>query len=183
MVRGQLRLRIGVMNVKNGFTLVEMLITLVVAAILIGLAVPGYFNLVQNNHVIATVNKLSASLNYARMEAIKRGEQVSVCSAASSALNSCGTAAQWGQGWVVFVDENDNNSIDAGDTLIRVNEQLPNGVTITSASAIVSYDGAGFLSTNATNFNISASGCTGDSGRALAIAGSGRLSISPVACP
>ena len=167
----------------KGFTLIEMMITLVVAAILIGLAVPGYFNLVQNNQIIATVNKLSASLNYARLEAIKRGEQVSVCAAASAALNSCGNAGQWGQGWVVFVDENDNNAIDPEDTLIRVNEQLPTGVTINSASAIVSYDGTGFLSSNATNFNVSAASCTGDSGRLLAIAASGRLSISSVACP
>jgi len=167
----------------KGFTLVEMMITLVVAAILIGLAVPSYFNMVQNNHIVATVNKLSASLNYARLEAIKRGEQVSVCSAASAALDSCGTAAQWGQGWVVFVDENDNNAIDVGDTLIRVNEQLPTGVTITTGSAIVSYDGTGFLTGNPINLTISAGGCTGDSGRQMAISASGRLTISSVACP
>ncbi|WP_367605790.1 GspH/FimT family pseudopilin [Legionella sp. W05-934-2] len=171
------------MMCKNGFTLVEMMITLVVAAILIGLAVPSYFNMVQNNHITATVNKLSASLNYARLEAIKRGEQVSVCAASSAALNACGTNAQWAQGWVVFVDENDNNVIDVGDTLIRVNEQLPPGITITTVSSVVSYDGTGFLNSNATNFTVSASGCTGDSGRQLAIAGSGRLSLSNVNCP
>lgn len=171
------------MNGQNGFTLVELMITVVVAAILLGLAVPNYFNMVQNNQIIATVNKLSASLNYARLEAIKRGDQVSVCAAASSALNSCGSSAQWGQGWIVFVDENDNNVIDVNDTLIRVNEQLPTGVTLSSASAIVTYDGTGFLSSNATTFSVSASQCTGDSGRQLSIAASGRLSISSVACP
>lgn len=171
------------MNFRKGFTLVELMITIVVAAILIGLAVPGYFNLIQNNQIVGTVNKLSASLNYARLEAIKRGEQVSVCAASSSALSACGTAAQWGQGWIVFVDENDNNAIDAADTLIRVNEQLPTGVTVTTTAAIVSYDGTGFLSSNATTFTLSATGCTGNSGRQLAISGSGRLAISNVACP
>lgn len=171
------------MHDRLGFTLIELMITLVVAAILIGLAVPSYFNMVQNNQITATVNKLSASFNYARMEAIKRGEQVSVCAAASSSLSSCGSAAQWGQGWIIFVDENDNNMIDSSDTLIRVNEKLPTGITVNTASPIVSYDGTGFLSSNPTNFIVSASNCTGDSGRQLAISGSGRLSISSVACP
>ncbi len=117
------------------------------------------------------------------MEAIKRGTQVSVCSAASSSLSACGTSAQWGQGWIVFVDENDNNSIDPADTLIRVNEQLSQGVTITTASAAVAYSDAGFLNGSATTITVSANGCTGDSGRQVGISGSGRLSISSVACP
>jgi len=61
-----------------------MMVTLLVAAIFLGIAVPSYYSLIQNNKVVAMTNKLAASLNYARMEAIRRAQRVSTVGIHSS---------------------------------------------------------------------------------------------------
>ena len=167
----------------RGFTLVEMAITLVIAAIFIAVAVPSYYSLIQNNKIVSMSNALAASLHYARIEAIRRGARVSVCPAASAALNSCGGIGQWAQGWVVFVDRDSDDVIDPNDELVKVHESLPRGTTVVSNTAIISYDGSGFITSGATNLAISAAGCNRDNARNLALSTTGRLSITRVACP
>ena len=82
--------------------------------------------------------KLSATFNYARMEAVKRGSRVSVCSAGNSSYTSCGSSNQWPQGWLIFTDANNNNDIDSSNVLVKTNEALPNGTAITSNQSVVS---------------------------------------------
>ncbi|MCW8450678.1 GspH/FimT family pseudopilin [Legionella quinlivanii] len=168
--------------VEKGFTLTELIVTLCIAAIFITVAVPGYYALIQNNKVVAMVNRLSASLNFARMEAIKRGVRVSVCSAGNAALTTCGSASQWAQGWIVFVDANNNNLIDSNNDLVKVNEALPSGTRINADAGIVSYNSMGFASSGAMNLSVTATGCKGNNARSLNISASGRLSISRIAC-
>ncbi|KTC69286.1 type IV pre-pilin [Legionella birminghamensis] len=167
---------------EKGFTLTELIVTLCIAAIFISVAVPGYYSLIQNNKVVAMVNRLSASLNFARMEAIKRGVRVSVCSAGNASLTACGSATQWAQGWIVFVDANNNNLIDSNNDLVKVNEALPSGTQVNANSNIVSYDSMGFVSSGEMNLSVTAIGCKGNNARALNVSASGRLSISRTAC-
>lgn len=166
-----------------GFTLTEFMVTLAVAGIFVAVGIPAYYSLIQNNKAVGMVNKLSASFNYARMEAIKRGIRVSVCPAANAALNSCGNGTQWAQGWIVFLDANNNNTIDSAADLVKIQEALPAGTTVNSNQAIVSYDGSGFVTSGAVAMTISATGCTGNNARQLAITSSGRLTIAKVNCP
>ena len=172
------------MNFKRelGFTLTEFIITLALAGIFITLAVPGYYSLIQNNKVVSMINNLSAGLSYARMESIKRGVRVSVCSAANSSLTSCGTAAQWLQGWIVFLDADNNNLVDSSNNLVKINAALPAGTIITASSSIISYDGSGFITTGPFTMNISATGCTGKNARILSVSTTGRMSIQKVNC-
>ncbi len=66
----------------KGFTLIEFIAVLIIAAIFIVAVVPSYYAFIQSNKVVTVTNQLSAAINYARMEAIKRGVTVGVCSAA-----------------------------------------------------------------------------------------------------
>lgn len=166
---------------KTGFTLTEFLITLAIAGLFITLAVPGYYSLIQNNKVVTMVNKLSAGLHFARIEAIRRGVRVSLCAAADSTLTSCGN--QWAQGWIVFLDADNNNAVDATTNLIKVNEALPSGTNVTASSNMISYDGTGFVSTGAFTMTINASGCTGNNSRVVTVSTSGRISIVKANCP
>lgn len=62
-----------------GFTLIELVVTLVVAAVIVAWGLPSFKNLIISNRLVSQTNDLIGSLNLARSEAIKRGSTVSVC--------------------------------------------------------------------------------------------------------
>jgi type IV fimbrial biogenesis protein FimT len=66
------------MKQPSGFTLIELLVTIAVAVILATVAVPGFQNLVGINRQAADFNEILTGLNYARSEAVKRRQEVSV---------------------------------------------------------------------------------------------------------
>ena len=66
------------MKVCRGFTLVELMVTIAVVAILATVAVPGFRDLIRNNRVTAQTNEIVSALNFGRTEAIKRGRSVTV---------------------------------------------------------------------------------------------------------
>lgn len=167
---------------REGFTLVEFMMTLTVSALLIFVAIPGFYGVIQNNKAVSMTNKLSAAFNYARTEAIRRSIPVSVCSAANESFTACGSAADWTKGWIVFKDADGNNAIDSADDLLRVHGALPQGSTITASRNLVTYNSTGFVTNNAFTLTLSATGCYGNNARVLNIAPSGRLSISYAPC-
>jgi type IV fimbrial biogenesis protein FimT len=122
------------MKQTQGFTLIELMVTLSVAAILAVVAVPAMQDFVTRNRLAALNNELMTAINYARSEAIKRGATVSVCK--SNTATSCG--GSWSNGWIVFVDA--GTAGDAtGDTILRVHQGMPNGFTLNATSNFVNY--------------------------------------------
>lgn len=119
---------------EHGFTLIELVITLALAAIILTFAVPNMRSFIQSNRFATQANDFIADLNYARSEAIRRRTPVSVCKSANptSATPVCdGNATNgWQEGRVIFVDANGNGAIDAGDTSLRVREPLSGGATV-----------------------------------------------------
>ena len=108
------------MNRHSGFTLLELMVTVAVAALLLAIGVPTFQSMVRNNRIAAHTNDFMSSLNLARSEANKRGRRVVLCKsdktdniAACTAANNCCTTStgNWEQGWIVFVDA-DNNAND-----------------------------------------------------------------------
>lgn len=84
-----------------GFTLIEMMITIGIFAVLIGLAVPSFNDSIRNNRVQTAANSLAVSVASARAEALRRSRQVSVCPSADGIV--CGN--DWGQGWMVYIEK------------------------------------------------------------------------------
>ncbi|MBU1960774.1 MAG: GspH/FimT family pseudopilin [Gammaproteobacteria bacterium] len=101
--------------------MVELMVTLVVAAILLSIAIPSFRALIQNNKSVAQTNQLVAALNHARSEALKRHARVVVCAMNSGQTDCDGASTNWGQnGWMAFADTNGNGSYDsATETLLR----------------------------------------------------------------
>src|SRR3984885_9084241 len=92
----------------RGFTMIELLMTIVVAGILAAIAVPAFNSFVLNDRDIGQINSLVASFNYARSEAIKQHLQagVAVCPSTSGTACDSGSTA-WASGWIV--QNNDPN--------------------------------------------------------------------------
>ena len=99
-----------------GFTLIELLVVVALIAILQSLAVPALAGMVNSIRLTAAVNSHFSSLLLARSEAIKRNSRAVVCKSASG--DACITTGDWGQGWIVFHDPNNNAARDAGETIL-----------------------------------------------------------------
>ena len=105
-------------NAVNGFTLIEMMMVLAIAAILVTVAVPSYMTFTQNSRITSQINEIAVAINSARSEAAKRGLRTVVCQSTNpkAATPSCGGAAKdWSTGWIVFVDADNDSSFDAGE--------------------------------------------------------------------
>jgi len=85
---------------SRGFTLVELLVTIAVVAILAAIALPSFTSMIQRNGVNSAGNRLMADLGYARAEAATRGTYVSVCPSTNG--TSCSGSAAWESGWIVY---------------------------------------------------------------------------------
>jgi type IV fimbrial biogenesis protein FimT len=95
----------SLMRVSNlGFTLIELMITIFVGAILAAVAVPAFSGFLHEDRNIGQVNSLVASLNFARSEAIKRALPAGVSVCPSTDDKTC-TGTPWSSGWIVVIQD------------------------------------------------------------------------------
>ena len=108
-------------RLQQGFTLYELLVTVMVAGVIIGFGLPNLRQFQLNNRMVAASNDLLAVFSMARTEAIKRKTNVTVCTADSTdATPDCDPTIVWHQGWVAFVDDNGDLAFDAAnDEILR----------------------------------------------------------------
>ena len=160
----------------KGFTLIELMVTISVAAILLVIAIPNFRTFVLNNRITGQANDMMTALNYARSEAIKRGLPVSMRSSAGS--------TNWSTGWFVFSDPSGNGAVDVGDITLRVWPALGGANTLNAGLISVTFDSSGFARASATNFRLCDSRLI-PFARNIDLAGSGRAKVAAGAtlCP
>lgn len=106
------------MNGERGFTLIELVVAMALASILLALAIPSFRDSILDNQRASVSNRLITDLSFARAEAITRRADVVVCR--SSDIDTCGEGSGWEDGWIVFVDDNGDDDIDADEEILRV---------------------------------------------------------------
>lgn len=129
------------MNRNRGFTLIELMVTLAVAAILLTVGVPAFQEMLRGNRAATHANEFLTALNFTRSEAIKRGRNISLCP--SSNQTACG-GANWAVGWIAFVDADNDGVVDAGEELLRAWGALSGNPSFTGPTILV-YRPAGEL--------------------------------------
>jgi type IV fimbrial biogenesis protein FimT len=107
---------------QHGFTLWELLMTLLVGGVLLGIGVPNVMEFQRNSAMTAVANDLVTGVLMARTEAVKRQSPVTLCLSAdaTSATPTCApnpVSDSATLGFFVFVDENNNFNADGSRNL------------------------------------------------------------------
>lgn len=134
---------------QQGFTLIELVITVAIVGILAGIVAPNLSSFIQNSRLTSQLNTLLASVHMARAEASTRRSIVTMC--ASTNGTNCNTS-EWENGWIVFTDNNNSGNavMDGADELIRYQEPLEGNSTVRELG--FSFSSAGKIIFNVNGF-------------------------------
>jgi len=161
-----------------GFTIIELMITVAILAIMIGVGAPALRDFVIRSRLVTQASDLTVALQTARSEANRRSQRVMVCKA-SSTYSACATGTDWGAGWIVFVDSDRNGSFTTGEEILRVHQASPTNITITMAGGGSGSDRLYYRPTgpvdNAHTFTVCQ---TGYMGRVVTVGVTGRTSVA-----
>jgi len=173
-------------NKIDGFTLVEIMVTIAVIGITLAFASPNIVSFIQNYRISTQTNNLLADLQLARNNSVSQGMRASVC--ASNTGTGC-SGTNWGAGRIVFIDVNGNGAVDAGtDTIVRVTEAFSSGNTLVatnlSTAGLIQFRPTG-LASGVTGSGATFKLCderTGAFGRTVSVSPTGRAAAAVSTC-
>lgn len=161
---------------QKGFTLIELMVTIAVLAIIVGWAIPSMYSLINQNRLTATSNQMLGVINQARSEALRRADRVWV-----SPLDS----TSWSSGIAIWRDaDGDGNRSDS--EIIRMVEGSSGPISITGSASSLStapfgFSGTGFaIEEQAYRVTLCIDGKT--NGQKIEINGGGQIRAQSAVC-
>jgi type IV fimbrial biogenesis protein FimT len=115
---------------QSGVTLVEMMITLAVMAILLAIAIPAFESLIASTRLSTSTNDLLAAIAQSRSEAIRRGQRVVLCIQDPANAGQCINNGGWEQGWMAFIDADRDGIPDPGEAITLSTARQPANINI-----------------------------------------------------
>ena len=162
---------------ERGFTLVELLVTLAIAAILLGAALPSFRDMMTSNKIIAGVNDLVAAVHLAKNEATGRNASVNI--------DSLGGAGDWSAGYRVYVDTDNSGDYAANiDTDIRTIPGVSGDIVmfLTAPTPTISFGRTGVFSAGAAGAQVVVNICSDElefsQERVLTVSVAGRVTVT-----
>lgn len=119
--------RVYALGKQNGFSLIELMITIAVMSSLLTIGMPSYHDLIQRYYIKTEVDKWLLALNHARQAAITSGNIITLCP--SSNGFSCGK--NWHDGAILFIDNNRDHRKDSIEVILEVVEPTNNQQSLT----------------------------------------------------
>ncbi len=153
------------MNKQTGVTLIELMVTVVVAVILATVAVPGFQEIFRENRVSSQVNELVTIMSFARSEAVRRGTDIRVV-----------VTPNGSDGWSAVA-----SVLDTGEQL-RTNDRSDDRVELDGGQLTIDFNNRGYANASSQRHMQPSDSCRGDQRRLVDVHPSGRVSVSRVAC-
>jgi type IV fimbrial biogenesis protein FimT len=166
------------MKNSRGFTLVELMVALAIAAIVLTFGVPSFRDFIMNARITSQANEFVASVQLARSSAVKQQRDASICISTTYNNNppTCTGGTDWTNGWVVWVDQDRDGTLDNSEVL-RVTAPFAGDSTLTSGARNQFKYAATGLVDNQDTLTLCDSR-TQETGRQINIQPSGRVNIS-----
>lgn len=176
---------------QTGFTLIELIVAVCVLGIAFAMALPNFNRMMTNNQSANLGMEAITALNYARSEAVKRGQRVSICPSSDGA--TCLTSTDWNKGWIAFLDGATSDSAataTVGTVLKQWNSfSSRDQISVKSGSTAVGF--LRFTSTGALGWNTNNSRvitaytqkCKGDNQSQITVNLAGMIRSTKIACP
>lgn len=155
-------------NTTNGFTLVELMVTVAVLVVLMSIGIPSFQTIFGQNRAAASANEILASLQFARSEAVRLGTAVQLCPSTDAA--TCTGGSDWTGGWIVHID----------NEVRRIGPALHSSVSASGADSLT-YGSAGQIEGARAPFALSVATGAGIH-RCILVDASGRAQIDRGEC-
>ena len=182
------------MDEQKGFTLVELLITMVVVSILLATGIPSFMQFIKNNRITGQANSFIVSTQMARNEAVKLGAGTTLC-AANADMDGCSGDNDWSTGWIVFSDLNRDGVINTltgtattGATCLENEDCLlrtinpPQRSTLTASGSDIRFLPTGLTSNGPLTLTLKADDCEHNQERGIIITLQGHTTVTTQAC-
>jgi len=150
----------------RGFTLIELMVTVTVLAILLAVAVPSFDGVRVSNRLTGYASALASSSQLARSEAIKRDAAVTLCASANG--TSCDASGGWEAGWIVI----------SGTTVLQRQQPIDAGYRLAGGATSIAFESTGVGATQATFTICRATPAPGGQERVVQISATGRFTLS-----
>ena len=120
---------------QNGFTLYELLITMLIVGVVLSLGIPNLSEFTANSRLSSTANDLHASFLLARSEAARSKTNITICASANALTAGANCGGTWEQGYIIFVDD-DGDLLRAGatETVLRAHGEIAENVRLSIAN-------------------------------------------------
>jgi type IV fimbrial biogenesis protein FimT len=158
------------MRYSRAFTIIELMITIAVLAIVVSIAAPSFTAMLRENRLAALSHELHGALQLARSEAVKRRENITVCRS-NADQDECANGTDWTAGWLIVRPNGD---------VLKIWDPIQ-GTVINGPSAGISFRSNGMAVTSQT-WSVTQSSCSGNQKRTITVNATGSSVLSKGAC-
>lgn len=116
---------------QTGFTIYELLITILIMGIILAIGVPSFSEFTRNSRISGTANDLHSSFQLARSEAARSKTNITICASSNSMDAAAACGGTFDDGWIIFADLNgDLARGGVGENVLRAHPAVDSSIDI-----------------------------------------------------